>query len=436
MAEVSATITFPGGKRGTLTGPSREAIIADARALDQAVASGMTPREAASSLQARAIENVHVPALEPDRGAAGPPAVFAPKPQSRPSVPTSEALSRGGTESLLGNLSGLVGMVRPGVGAPALRELVDLPSGRDIAAGVEGLFTSETVESARERSRQAEREHPTAHLIGGLGGDALTLATGRVPLRRGIAAAERKLATPNVVDLQPGAKRLASRAVNAKGFRRLLRGAGRSVEAGAEGAFLASLSESSDPTEVAAYTAGSQALGSTLLTGTKSLTSGGFGRAGVKLGIAGASIAALIQTGKSLTPGGDNFSLESLESGFSKVALALAAGGLAGAVGAGRVRGTKLGDDLPRFMDFTQTLLQRGPAISAIKQWREDERVAPVMEKAAADMDYFKPEQQEALLRGFERGKLSEAIDELERTSEDFAARLDALTAELPAAIN
>lgn len=116
---------------------------------------------------------------------------------------------------------------------------------------------SEGVPLARERADEAvavEAEaHPIATAVGEVAGDIATLVSGRPGLR----ALLRRADPSRVV---PEARKIADTATA-----KLMRGLGRSAEAGFEGALIGALSDA-DPAEIAAWSAGIQAGGSLALT--------------------------------------------------------------------------------------------------------------------------------------------------------------------------
>jgi len=231
-------------------------------------------------------------------------------------------------------------------------------------------------EGAAAKEAALRGAHPKATAAGDVAGDVLTLASGRLPAAKAIAKAELKLA-PKVADmafgsalakpLDPGTARLANRIINSPKMRALARGLGRSVETGFE-AMVLDIVKGDDPMETAAYAAGGQLAGSALLTAGKGLISGGPLKAGGKLAIAAASTAALLQMLKNVTPGGEDNFISNINDGFDKVTLALALGIISGLAGAGRLRGGKLAEDLPKLTDAIATI-PRAATISILEDW-------------------------------------------------------------------
>ena len=259
----------------------------------------------------------------------------------------------------------------------------------------EGIFGIE------EEATRMREQFPKATGAGDVAADVLTLLTGRLPLAKGIAKAERKLvgktpdllfggAIPKITD--PGAKRLVKRVIDSKSVRLLARGSGRSLEAGFEAAALDML-KGDDPLETAMYVAGVQAGGSAILTAGKGLLTGGPLKAGSKLALAAVGTGALIQIVKETAPGGRDSLIDSVETGFEKVWLALVFGIAAGALGTGRLRGTKLAEDLPRLTDALATI-PRATMISLLEGWRdagpdEQQTIELVIGKLSEDPEFF-----------------------------------------------
>lgn len=302
--------------------------------------------------------------------------------------------------------------------APAVGEdVLPIPSAEEIRAGISAAVPStgpldvqQRFELARAEQEQRKQEFPISTVAGQVAGDVATIATGRAPFVTSVA--RRQAAGPGTVVARfvgPGAERAIREAFKSKGVASLARGAGRSVEAGLEGATIAILQDG-DPLEVAAYSAGGQAGGSALLK--IGATKGGL------LGVAGAATAATaaIQMAKTLTPGGNNFILPSVEEAFEKVTFALAAGALAGAAGAGRLRGRRF-EDFPKFMDGLTTI-PRASLISLVNDTTKDTdgRMEATMKTLAEDPEFFTPNERQQLNRALKSDKIS-LLDTINRMS-------------------
>lgn len=339
--------------------------------------------------------------------------------------------------------SDITGRQPPAIGE---RIIPGIPTGRETVAGIEagvesvgGLLSGEPLDLRRRfgesiaESRQLAENRPFSSMFGGLVGDGLTLAGGRLPVARGIAQAEGRLmsAVPReqLLALEPSVARFANRALNSEGMRTLARGLGRSAETGLEGAALGILN-GQDPAEVAGYAAAGQMLGSGTLSLTKGLVSGGPTRAGVKLGMAALSAGALIQMLKRSTPGGEDSLYESMEAGFDKVKYGLAVGALAGMAGGGRLRGRAWADDLPEITDAIAAL-PRGAMVSIIKEWRsavekgEGSAIENALERLAVP-DFFDERTTNRLSRALQNERFGETVGKLIEEDEHFRRRLEA----------
>ncbi|BAQ16904.1 hypothetical protein [Methyloceanibacter caenitepidi] len=275
---------------------------------------------------------------------------------------------------------------------------------------------------------QLAEQHPIATTAGGIAGDIGTIVTGRLPLARGITAAEKVVtAAPAASKLMaPGAARTFKRVLESKPVKRLARGLGRSAETGLEGATL-SILQGGDPLETAAFAAGGQAAGSLALTlGKVPLTAKG-------LVATAAGITALIQMTKSVVPGGHNYILESTEEAFNHIKHTVIVGALAGIAGAGRLRGAKLSEELPKLTDAIASI-PRGASVSLIKDLtaereRGESVIEPVVGALATNPELFTPNEQRQLERAMKSEKISlgQTIAKMRKRSA-FEAKVNTLT--------
>lgn len=272
----------------------------------------------------------------------------------------------------------------------SLLRAIPRPTVQDIAAGIRSVPSmlpgGESPGAAYARNRdqidieeqQLRNAHPIAGFAGDISGNILSLITGKAPMARRILQVEDRIA-PKVADMafggavkpavQPGIRRTLDRALNAEGPRHLARGAMRSLETGLEGAVMEVMNDkNADPIEAAALSAGGQAVGSALLEGGKGLLSGGMLKAGGKVALTAGSIGAMWQLFKAATPGGRDRVLESLESGFDKVAFSIMLGGLAAVSGAPRYRDTKLAEEIPWLVEGLSSV-PRGVSLSLISRY-------------------------------------------------------------------
>lgn len=331
--------------------------------------------------------------------------------------------------------------------ASALRA-VPAPKIEDIGAATRALpalmpggesfgdaFQANRAETSAEMGTM-HAEHPFAIAAGGLAGDAATLATGRLPLAKGINKLESKLTAKapelffgSTKAMDPGVGRLATRVITSPAMKSVARGAGRSVEAGFEAATL-DLLKGDDPLETAAYAAGGQMAGSFLLHAGKGLLSGGPLKAGAKLGLAAFSAGSIVQMLKSATPGGKDFILQSLETGYDKVTYGLVLGAVAGLAGGGRLRGGKLAEDLPKLTDAIATI-PRGAMISLIEGFvdapePQQQQMETILVKLAEDPEYFGEGSTNRLSLAIENGTFAKELEVMQQ-EDDFQKKLFAI---------
>lgn len=229
------------------------------------------------------------------------------------------------------------------------------------------------LERLNKEDEALRAEHPFASGVGDVGGDVLSLLLGRAGVSKSIRNFEQKLAgktdelafggaVPKVRDLTPGARQFAENAIQSPAMRSLARGTGRSVEAGFEAAALAVVKDG-DPFETAGLVMGGQAAGSAVLAVGK----GAIKHPGVAL--SALAFASIIQVGKSVLPGGENSFMESVQTGFDKVAFGLGLGLISAASGAGRIRGKgNLPTNFPRTADALAGI-PRAAVISLVEEW-------------------------------------------------------------------
>ena len=307
-----------------------------------------------------------------------------------------------------------------------------------VRTGDSSFFQPGAVDNQRRISEATQEQFPVASTIGDVSGDVATIAMMRAPIARArslahLTAAERANAIRVAAEAAqksghlPGwryayntpemIKRLTTKSA---GFGNLMNLAGRTTEAGIEGAMLAMLHEG-DPVQMGIYSAAVQGAGGLLLGGLGGLIGKGLGSTGLNIAAAGASAAAILQYLKSGSPGGKDFSLESLESGFNKVFLASVAGVLAGAFGLGRL---PVGN-YPAMSDYL-TSIPRAAMLSTIEGMMNDPVTERVVMKLKTDPYYFGQDAARKIERAFKNPNVSltGVIDSLMKTksfSEKYA---------------
>lgn len=295
-------------------------------------------------------------------------------------------------------------------------------------------FSQDPAQDQRELNQRMMEQNPGAFFMGQVGGDVMTLVTGRAPISRtrGLAQLDnaqtvRKLSeTSRDISLAPSvAETLKITFKESPGLRTLYNRAGRATEAGLEGFALSALNGEADPVETMAYSAGLQAGGSLLLGGTTGLLSGGIGKIGAKLGGAAFSIGALMQMFNATTREGNDFLLDSMESGFSKVMLGLTAGAVSAAAGTGRVTSgfpVRLG---PKVADMI-TSMPRAATISLMTEVMEDPAINSVVRKLSNSPDYFGSAATRRLERAYLNGNFKDEFESL-MANEEFSKKFEAI---------
>ena len=298
-------------------------------------------------------------------------------------------------------------------------------------------FQRESDRFASEKQAR-EQEHPTASNLGSIGGDVMSLLTGRLPFAKSIQRGEKALEAPvklafgSAVNktFEPGAVRWANRVIDSPVFRKLARGTGRAAETGFE-ALMLDMVNGDDLLETAGVAAGGQVAGSLMLSAGHGLTSGGFFKAGGKIAVTAASAAALFQIFKDVTPGGEDNFISSLEAGYEKVSLAILAGVVAGLAGSGRGRSGRFAEDFPKIMD-SFAVVPRGAMISMLEEWRDSppesqQKLELVTGKLIESPQFFGSATAD-LQKGMEGGNLLQTIESLETKNAAFAKQLFSLS--------
>jgi len=350
--------------------------------------------------------------------------------------------------------------------APALgQDFVPGPDGHDLLGGVQrggelasalvnrdfGHFSQDPAQDQRELTQKAMEENPMAYFLGQVGGDVLTLTTLRAPISnsRGnqelisnqiiggarspgptnFRAAARQAAgvSNQEVSLASGVSDALRSMTNTTNWRWLRNRAGRAGETGMEALTLSALNGEADPIEAFGFAAGMQMAGSGFLGTSGSLLSGNIKDAGVKLGIAALATGSIFQVAKELTAGGRDFILESMESGFGKVALFLATGALAGATGMGRV--TPMNAQPERFSARVAdaiSSLPRAATISLITEGMDDPATNAVIRKLAVNPSYFGTNATRRLERAYLNGNFRNELESL-MSVEEFRKKFEAI---------
>ena len=298
---------------------------------------------------------------------------------------------------------------------------------------------NEAIQQQTAISQEGQEQNPNAAMAGNLTGDAAMLlgvrnpfaadrAINQVAHRRNLEAAQ-LLAKRGAQDIarDPTLKRAVSNVFsNGTGVQKLLNTTGRAAEAGLEGAVVALLNEG-DPMEVAAYSAGGQLVGSAFLGGVSKLLSGGPTAIGLKVGTTAFAMGSLFQLVKESAPGGQDSLISSIESGFPKVMLGIALGGVSALSGAGRVSGGFPVTAIPKIADAI-TSIPRAVVISSLNEMLKDQSAEVVINKMVSDPEYFTAAESRRIYRAMTTESLS-ISDTIKSLSENnkFNEKLEAL---------
>lgn len=270
-------------------------------------------------------------------------------------------------------------------------------------------------ESVAQQQQQAAQS-PIATGIGEMIGTGAALFTGRAPFVAKAARAPKAGALKPPSNLQIGGKpteikRLADKALKSKAAKTLANRAGRTAEASLEGAVISILNDG-DPAETAAFAAGGQVAGSAILGLTKPIK----GAFGLPLRLLGTAIgaASIIQLTKAATPGGRDFFIESIESGYDKTLYGLGLGVLAAVAGTGRF-GIRKGFPGSSTLLDGATSIKRGAAIKLVNDLTADSRIEPTVTAIMEHPNLFKTKHARRLVTAVSDPKrdTSKTLDDL-----------------------
>lgn len=253
-------------------------------------------------------------------------------------------------------------------------------SGEDLLAGLDSLIEGGTFDENLALQQEGKEQSPIADTIGEGFGTALPMFRVKRQLVESDSVRQMKnlmkqkgddlarvAATEDTGDsaLQflkvAGAKMATSKTDNI-----IMKSLGRAAETGLESAFI-SLMEDSDPAESAMFYAGTQIGGDAVAGLVKGLLKGDINQIGINVATGAFAAGALVQILKTGTPGGVDYILPSLESGFDKV---LAAGALSVGfhlAGGGRVKGFTAAN--AETLADAWTSLRRGTLMSIIEEY-------------------------------------------------------------------
>jgi len=227
-----------------------------------------------------------------------------------------------------------------------------------------------------------EREHPFASNLFTLGGQGLALATGRLPLLNRISKGENAITTiRKSPEIASSTAQLQKAPVTIHGavwdgvkqsktLRNLMRGTGRSVEAGLEATVL-DIINNGTPGETFGYAAGLQLANSGVLQGAKTLAGGSKLTKLNKMTVALVLGATAVSQFQNITPLEDDFG-HALTESSRHITVGLAIGALSGLVGGGRFRGSTkdMSKQAQSALDMI-TSVPRTTVTGMVRQWNE-----------------------------------------------------------------
>ena len=354
------------------------------------------------------------------------------------------------------------GQTEEGAKMPFSGNLLGLPTGREALAGLESvrpprgldlingdqsrlLDTNEKLgqrfnQNINER-QQLQQEHPTQQFMGELTSDIGLTMLGRAPFLKNTSAAEkmhpmamkRSMGGTDIIapQIEKGLKKIGL----SEGPRKFLSElSGRTFEGGLEGAALSMVHGRGEesPYEQAVYAAGTQFGGfmgnkitQTPRAGIAKALSGDVEGSLLKLGATAAAMTVLVMSAKMVTPGGDDYILPSIESGFDKLPFALLLGMASGLTGAGRIGNSKAPmtemNMSPAFMDAVSTI----PRAATIKLMRDfsgedGEEIETALGKTLSSFDLLTPKQAEKMNKGFSAGDFLRTYRDMMQNDESF----------------
>lgn len=332
-------------------------------------------------------------------------------------------------------------MMRAGAQMPFQREAADVMgmAGRVLpgrlgemaaekGAQLEGAFQDQ-VQAERDEFGRLRENHPVAYPAGEIAGDVATVLTGRLPFAGKIGQMESAVANMRRANLAPGFRKLTDQVLKSDAMKSLYRGAGRAAETGLEGAVLATLKEG-DPLEAGAFAAGAQAAGSGMLALTSYGLRGTLEQRALKLGTAAFAAGSLLQLTKELSPAGQEniFDIvQSMDEGFSKVAIGLTLGFATAGAGFGRIRG----ENLPKITDAI-TAIPRAGVMSVLTDILKEEEeggtdIKRTIAHMAANPNAFNETQQKRLAAALEEGgDFAKTVKDLVAKDPRFVAVIEA----------
>ena len=292
---------------------------------------------------------------------------------------------------------------------PALGKTPTLTS-TDIKAGLDtatkGGSLAENQEKQERLNAGIRQQFPVSTGLGGAGGTIAPLIAGRLSSARTLARKTSAVAPAQTAKQRAGFLNLVRRVFKSRSVGSFKHGVGRTGETAFEATVLSALS-GGNPVETAAFAAGGQAAGSLSLTAAFKHP---VFSAATLVGLAGLTTA--LQVGKTVAPGGNNYILQSIESAFDKMTIALAAGLVAGVAGTGRVRGRQFTKDVPEIADM-MTSVPRASWISMFDQRAKGPEIDALAKDMLNSPERYTEKQVNSLVASFRNGNLDETAKKI-----------------------
>lgn len=323
------------------------------------------------------------------------------------------------------------------------RESLALPEADEVFAAVDAgaraPFSDQDFSTLFDEQLQTRKDlatdNPVATMLGEFGGDVATLMTGRVQTKgaprtgaggifdKPIADTIKKLSNKRAAGIKPGVPggvaKQTKTILDSELFQNSMRGIGRSLETGLEGAAL-EMMQDGDPIETLGLAMGGQLAASSALSFAggaielplKALNSPKLGALGEKaLGLAfqGAVLTGLFQALQYDTA-------EAEETAFNKLTTSIVLGATLGLTGK-RTKVEGLGQNFPRLADTILTIPRTG-MLKAAQALAEDEEVMLVARTMSQNPMALSEEQMDALASGIEGGDLPGTVDKLAQDPE------------------
>jgi len=268
---------------------------------------------------------------------------------------------------------------------------------------------AENIAAREAQTRQFEEQRPVASTLGGLLGDAATIASGRLPFGAIGGAAPAAAAEARAASLLGRAFQTTARAT-----RRVAPRIGRT---GAEVAALEAV-KGGDPVQVGVAAATAQGVSEPALSALKGLR-----KVGLTKALTTAAVVGII--GQEVVPGGFQIVEETIKDRGLEIGLGTLLAGAIAVPGLRREEFAAISQN-PVFRELANNT-SRAALLKGIEAIRRDPTVAPVATQFAADPDFFGPQARERLERAFSGEESPDAVIAELFEDQDFRERLNAI---------